>query len=80
MNPHCPRNAPTPRGPSPAARAGRGSGDATSDARVAFVGADGEFRGQESRPFALDGATEAALALLHDRTDPADPTAPEETP
>ncbi len=38
--------------------------DATSDVRLAFVGADGEFRGQESRAYALAGTTEARLALL----------------
>ena len=38
--------------------------DAASDVRIAFVGADAEFRGQESRAYDLAGATEARLALL----------------
>lgn len=37
--------------------------DASSEARIAFVGADGRPQGQDSRPYDLVGAVEARLAL-----------------
>ena len=37
--------------------------DPASEARIAIVSADGAFRGQESRPYDLDGTAEARMAI-----------------